>query len=182
MWGPLALLAFSACAEPVVGGDDDEIWTEEEMGGAGGSWASHGVGSTDAASGSAGGVDAGASTGCGPDEHFCGGVCTGNTPGTGCAQSASCDPCPAPEHGTPTCTATGTCEFTCNDGFNDVGGACQCASQCCSSADCSGGNVCSSGTCQPPPCYLQDCFESCLLSLKCGGFCIGNTCVCNPCQ
>ena len=113
---------------------------------------------------------------------FCGGVCAANTPGTGCWQSTSCEPCPTPEHGSPTCTEEGTCDFGCVDGYNLIDGQCLCASECCTSLDCSGGNVCAGGTCQPPPCYPLECLGTCFLSLQCGGLCFGTTCTCFPCQ
>jgi hypothetical protein len=180
----LALLALSACAQPATEGDD-----LGDADGEGEEWAPAPIGTVDAASASGAGAGGASSTGgsagsggCGPGKHFCGGLCAGNTPETGCSQSASCEPCPVPAHAAPACTETGSCDFTCLDDYHEVDGQCRCALECCSSLDCSGGLVCSGGTCQPPPCYALDCIETCVWSLKCGGICVGDTCTCFPCQ
>jgi hypothetical protein len=181
-WWSLALVTVS-CAQPATGGNDLEGWSDE-----GAEWTPAPIGSADGDSASASGAGGETSTGgdtsgggCGPGEHYCGGLCAGNTPVTGCWQSASCEPCAAPEHAVPTCTEEGACDFACIDDHHPVDGQCRCSLECCSSADCSGGYVCAGGTCQPPPCYNLDCIETCLWSLKCGGLCLGNTCTCFPC-
>ena len=116
---------------------------------------------------------------CGPDQHLCGGVCTGNTPGTGCLSSASCTPCPTTANGAPTCSAQGTCDVTCNSGYNKVGMQCQCAAQCCSAADCPSGQTCNGGVCETPtvPCDEQACFLQCFAQMQVGT-CVADICVC----
>ena len=185
----LALLTLSACAQSVTDAEDLEGWGGDVEGEDEEEWKPAPIGSSDAASASGSGTGGASSTGasagsggCGPGEHFCGGLCAGNTPATGCWQSASCESCNAPAHATPTCTDEGACDFACADDYHLVDGQCRCALECCTSLDCSGDNVCSGGTCQPPPCYNLDCIGSCLLSLQCGGLCFGDTCTCFPCQ
>jgi hypothetical protein len=132
------------------------------------------------------GNQGGSGGGCAPPKHECGGICTPNTPATGCYQSVSCNPCPpAPSFGTSVCTMDGLCDFTCQQPYVKQGSACGCASECCSSADCNGG-TCQNGTCTdppPPPCDMATCTSDCFLMCFPGfglGICdpITNTCLC----
>jgi hypothetical protein len=189
VWSALALLALSACAGPETAGDDlegwggggeEDEWNPAPIGSEGATSAS--ASATGGESGAGSGTGSPGSGGCGPGEHFCGGLCAGNTPETGCWQSASCESCTPPAHATSTCTEEGACDFACADDYHLVDGQCRCALECCTSLDCTGDNICSGGTCGPPPCYSLDCLGTCLLSLQCGGICLGDTCTCFPCQ
>ncbi len=127
---------------------------------------------TSSSSSSSGGGD------CGAMEHKCGGVCTGNTPQTGCYTSASCAACPSPANGTSTCTPNGTCDITCNFGFIKSGNACVCdpnAQQCCTNNDCNAGETCQNNQCIAPPCDQNLCIIQCFPGL---GICVGNVCTC----
>jgi hypothetical protein len=137
-------------------------------------------------SGNAGNQGGSGGSECAPPKHLCGGICTPNTPATGCYQSVSCNPCPpAPSFGTSVCTMDGLCDFTCQQPYVKQGSTCGCASECCSNADCNGG-TCQNGTCTdppPPPCDMATCTSDCFLMCFPGfglGICdpITNTCLC----
>ncbi|MEJ7729142.1 MAG: hypothetical protein WKG00_08000 [Polyangiaceae bacterium] len=156
----------------------------------GGSTASSSTASTggDGASGGAGsgpgGSGAGGSAPCPQGQHFCGGVCAGNTTQTGCVLSDRCAPCAAPVNGTSSCTAAGACDFTCGAGWMKSGAQCVCANECCSDSECSNGETCVSGTCTAPPptCDLAECIFECGLTTGCPGVCLGSACTClTPC-
>ena len=54
--------------------------------------------------------------------------------------------CTAPANATPTC-AGGTCGFACNPGFKPCNGACIPTANCCTNADCPGGQTCVANVC-----------------------------------
>lgn len=112
-------------------------------------------------------------------EHVCNGMCAGNTIQTGCFGDPTCTPCPpAPVNGTETCSAQGTCDFTCTNNYKKSGNACVCALACCADSDCPKGDTCSNGTCMAPPsCDMTLCIASCILQMKIG-ICVNNQCVC----
>lgn len=120
---------------------------------------------------------------CDADEHVCSGACAGNTIQTGCFGSASCAPCPAPPLlGTETCNANGQCDFTCPAGYNKVGSACACATQCCTQNDCGANQSCNGGMCvdlcDSTDCQNQ-CLAICVIQGKLGiGQCNGGNCNC----
>jgi len=156
------------------GGDGGQGNTGNTMqGGVGGSGdgGSGNTGNTGNNGGSGGSGASGASGGsggqmCPAGKHYCGGICVGNTPATGCFTSVTCDPCPAPPSGgTTVCDAAGMCDFTCSAPYMKQGNACVCSQQCCSNADCPNGGTCSGGVCmQPPPmCDANDCQAQCIL-------------------
>jgi hypothetical protein len=150
-----------------------------------GTGATGGVGSTGGSGSGPGGSGAGGAAPCPQGQHFCGGVCAGNTPQTGCFLSDSCAPCVAPANGTSTCAADGNCDFTCGAGWMKSGAQCACATECCSDNDCSGDDTCVGGTCTPPPptCDLAVCIFECGFSTGCPGICVGPTCTClTPCS
>ena len=122
---------------------------------------------------------------CPAGQHQCGGVCAGNTPETGCFGSNDCLSCTAPVNGTSTCTANGTCDFSCGASYTKVGNTCMCSFSCCSDADCSAGSACLGGSCSvaPPTCDPDDCTASCLVQCfiqgKFGiGACNNGACAC----
>jgi hypothetical protein len=128
-------------------------------------------GSTTASS-SSGGPD------CSAEQHLCGGVCTNNTPQTGCFTSVTCAPCASPPvNASSTCSADGKCDFSCTPGYMKSGNVCVCASECCSDADCGGGQVCQGNQCVAPPCDQAQCILDCFAQL-CVGLCVGDMCVC----
>jgi hypothetical protein len=60
-----------------------------------------------------------------PDAKMCGGLVVCPHPGVGCG-STGCEACPAaPLGGTAVCTAQGTCDFECDEGFTRVGTTCE---------------------------------------------------------
>jgi hypothetical protein len=109
--------------------------------------------------------------------HLCNGNCVGNTPQSGCYNSASCTSCPGVPNGTPTCTGDGFCDFTCTPPYQKSGNTCACLSQCCVDQDCSGPNTCQNGQCQ---CDGSLCQTQCMQML-CIGQCIANSCQCPIC-
>jgi hypothetical protein len=116
---------------------------------------------------------------CGASEHLCSGICTGNTPATGCFTSQTCSACGAVQNGSPYCTPQGFCDVSCNAGYQPTGYSCVCSSMCCKDTDCAAGQTCMSGTCSGGggTCDPFTCTASCILQMKIGT-CIGNTCVC----
>src|SRR5262249_27687878 len=92
-------------------------------GGAGGAISAGGAVSA-GGGGGAGGV--GGALVCGPLEHICNGLCTPNTPQTGCL-NVSCTPCPVPANGMAVCTLDGHCDFSCFFGYEKSGSNCICA-------------------------------------------------------
>jgi hypothetical protein len=141
---------------------------------------SSGSGSSSATSSSAASSGSGGSP-CDADEHLCGGICSGNTPQTGCFQSVTCAACAAPPiHGSVTCSSAGLCDFTCGAGYTKSGNSCVCANECCSDSDCGNGASCDGGVCgepPPPPCDDAACAFECGLYL-CVGICLGDICTC----
>ena len=114
---------------------------------------------------------------CNPPEHFCGGICVGNTAQTGCYGSSSCTPCTAVQNGTTTCTAAGVCDFTCALPYQKNGNQCVCPTACCVAADC-GGDACVGGVCQTP-CDDMLCEIACIASGYVMGICTDQyTCSC----
>ena len=115
---------------------------------------------------------------CDPPQHLCGGICTGNTPATGCYQSVSCTPCPTVTNGSATCDANGQCAAMCNSPYVANGNQCVCPSQCCTNADCSGNATCQNGTCvQQSTCDEGLCIFQCGLQSM-FGVCVNDMCVC----
>lgn len=125
-----------------------------------------------------GGVGGGGGGGpeCGANQHSCGGICTGNTPQTGCFTSSTCVACTPPQNGTAICSIDGECDFTCPAGYQQNGNACSCAQQCCSNADCPAGETCGGGVCSGPACDMNACIAQCII-MGCVGICMGD-CVC----
>ena len=172
--GVLVLAAAPGCAQ----GSDDDLGDPGGTGpGSGGSSGTGGPAAT-GAGGSAttggGGMGSGGSgSPCGAQEHMCGGICTGNTPESGCFSNTTCDPCTAPANGTATCTTTGLCDFECTAPYQKNGAACTCPSMCCSNAECTGGLQCMSGTCA--------CATECCSANDCASYqtCTGGSCACD---
>jgi hypothetical protein len=108
-------------------------------------------------------------------EHLCVGGCAGNTPESGCYQSATCAACPAPAGGTATCTASGACDFTCGPNTMKSGTKCVCTLACCSDADCQNGTGCLNNQCTA--CDPTTCIMFCLNQGKIGA-CNGVDCQC----
>ena len=80
-----------------------------------------------------GGRRDGGSTSCPSGEHACGTGCIAdlpNEPGNGCRLGCG-EGCVAPAMGTPSCSASGTCDFTCPTPFRREGDACVCAPSTC---------------------------------------------------
>ena len=113
---------------------------------------------------------------CNPPQHLCGGICSDNTPATGCYQSVSCTPCPTVINGTAICSAQGACAPSCNSPYVPSGNNCVCPQQCCNDNDCSGGATCENGSCVDP-CDEPLCIALCLIQGKVG-ICLANQCVC----
>ncbi|MFS8071404.1 MAG: hypothetical protein ACMG6S_33960 [Byssovorax sp.] len=125
--------------------------------------------------------------GCPAGQHQCGGICTGNTPQTGCFGSSNCLACPpAPVNGTASCAADGTCDFTCGASYTKQGGSCVCSFACCTNADCGAGSACVGGSCSAPQptCDQGACTAGCLASCLFGqgtpgiGICMNSACTC----
>jgi hypothetical protein len=114
--------------------------------------------------------DAG-STSCPAGQHACGGGCVDdlpNDPANGCRLGCG-EPCPTPSHGTASCTAGGTCDFTCTAPFRRVEDRCECAPRTCADVGamcgapddgcgraldcgtCPGGRACVEGRCACAP-------------------------------
>lgn len=77
--------------------------------------------------------DGGGTTTCDPGEHACGTGCIPdlpNEPMNGCRLGCG-EACVAPTMATATCTAGGTCDFTCPSPFRREGDACVCAPRTC---------------------------------------------------
>lgn len=170
--GVLVVAAAPGCAQ----GSDDDLGDPGGTGpGSGGASGPSGPTTTGgggaAPTGGMGG--AGAGSPCGAQEHMCGGICTGNTPASGCFGSNTCDPCQAPANGTATCTTTGLCDFECAAPYQKSGAACTCAQMCCSNAECTGGTTCMNGTCQ--------CATECCAASDCASYqtCSGGSCACD---
>jgi hypothetical protein len=68
------------------------------------------------------------------------------------------------------------CDFDCLSPYMKSGNSCACPTQCCSSADCSGGQTCEEGQCITP-CDELECILLCILQNK-FGMCTGGQCVC----
>ena len=143
-------------------------------------------GSTSSASSSA---STGSSMGCPVGQHQCGGVCTGNTPQTGCSGSLDCLACSPPANGTSSCTAAGACDFSCGASYTKQGNSCVCSYACCTDADCGAGSTCMGGSCStttgsgPGTCNSDDCTASCIFGCiiqgKIGvGNCTNGACAC----
>lgn len=123
-------------------------------------------------------------------QHFCGGICAGNTPQTGCYGSTTCTACDGnavPTGGILICNAQGACDFDCTTGYTKSGNQCVCQTQCCSDADCASGEVCMNGTCQGSTttgggsCDPNACTAGCLVMCFPGfgvGICLGGACQC----
>jgi hypothetical protein len=139
-----------------------------------GSTTSSGTGTATGAGG--GGGEGGGGNECGANQHSCGGICTGNTPQTGCFTSSTCTACTAPQNGSSICSIDGECDFTCAAGYQQNGNTCSCAQQCCSNADCPAGETCGGGVCSGPPCDMNACIAQCII-MGCVGVCMGD-CVC----
>ena len=194
------LLGFvGACATPTGpgfgAGGDDGLGGEGGNGGAstgnGGalmtsssssssSGSSSGGSSSSSSSGSASSSASSSSSGgpvCNAPDHLCSGVCTGNTPASGCFTSQVCSACAPVQNGSPMCTPQGFCDVSCNAGYQKNGYACICSSMCCSDANCPAGQTCSGGVCKAPPCDPAACTASCIFQGKIGT-CIAGMCIC----
>ncbi|MEM9691244.1 MAG: hypothetical protein AAGA56_01745 [Myxococcota bacterium] len=115
---------------------------------------------------------------CEAPDHLCGGICVGNTPDTGCTESADCLPCPTDPNGMAVCSDDGYCEIQCTAPFVDSGGMCECPTECCGDADCT------TGTCQPDGTCGGGSGGSCAPGsadfITCTGLCLLLMDVCNP--
>lgn len=114
--------------------------------------------------------DGGSSTTCDTGQHACGGGCIddlANDPANGCRLGCG-EACPAPPSGMVSCSAEGTCAFTCTPPFHPVGDSCECAPFTCEDMG---------WTCGAPD-------DGCGTPLDCGtcatGTCIDGTCACMP--
>ncbi len=121
---------------------------------------------------------------CGAGQHMCPTGCMGNTPETGCLQSATCAACPAVANGKTTCNAQGLCDVSCDSGYNKNGNTCVCPLSCCSNAECAAGQTCMGGTCSGSStssgggsCDQFACTAQCLLQNK-FGICGPSGCMC----
>lgn len=117
-----------------------------------------------------GGRRDGGSVDCDEGEHACGTGCIEdlpNEPGNGCRLGCG-EACVAPDDGTPSCTAGGTCDFTCPTPFRREGDACVCAPSTCELLDFE--------------CGAPD--DGCGTPLNCGdcggGACVMGRCGCAP--
>lgn len=126
------------------------------------------------------GAGAGGGLTCDAPEHWCGNVCAGNTPATGCYQSFTCFPCQAVAHGTPVCAPNGLCTAQCTPPYVKSGDQCVCPSECCSAGDCQPPATCSNGQCTGGgACDPFTCLFDCLQSGHANGTCDGQgNCIC----
>jgi hypothetical protein len=107
--------------------------------------------SSSSSAGNGGGPASSSSSGgpsCQPDEHLCGGLCTGNTVESGCSQSTDCAPCPTDPNGTTSCTTEGLCQLDCAMPYLRIGDTCDCATECCANSDCDVDEICEMGACK----------------------------------
>ncbi|MDQ3033589.1 MAG: hypothetical protein M3Y87_14310 [Myxococcota bacterium] len=114
--------------------------------------------------------DSGRPTTCGEGQHACGGGCIDdlpNEPENGCRLGCG-EPCDAPTSGTVSCSAAGTCDFTCTPPFRREGDDCVCAPRTCEEMG---------AMCGAPD-------DGCGMPLDCGscdgGSCIDGRCACTP--
>ncbi len=182
---------FVACATGTVDEDiNDATESTSTSSGATSGSGGMGTGGESATSSSSSSSSSSTTTGgggmgpmCNPPEHLCGGICVGNTVQTGCTNSVDCSPCVAPTaNGSVSCSGSGDCTTTCDQGYTQVGTECTCATECCSENDCSGSEICDqNGQCTNncsitnPPGFLA-CQAICaLLSMSCPG---NGSCTC----
>lgn len=163
----LVLISIPACAEGGGGGSGD----------AGPGGPRDGGGADSGPAGDAGpprdagpGRDSGPSVSCPAGQHACGGGCIddlANDPSNGCRLGCG-EPCPAPASGTVSCSASGTCDFTCTPPFRRVGDECACTPRTCEEMG---------AMCGAPD-------DGCGMPLDCGscggGSCIDGSCACTP--
>jgi hypothetical protein len=159
------------------GGNGGAAMTSSSSSGGGSSSSSSsggGSSSSSSASSSSGGPT------CGASEHLCSGICTGNTPATGCFTSQTCAKCGDVPNGAPICNAQGACDANCPAGYTKNGYACECQSACCVDKDCGSGNICTGGTCSTGGGGMCDDFFCALTCVVNGGFgaCAGGKCLC----
>ncbi len=192
-------LVCGACATGEAGGDED--------GGVTDGGAKDGALKTDGNGNCPTGKSGPTCSSCAGGFHKCGNDCRqdqANTPNVGCTQGCG-DPCPIPTHSTAKCTTQGTCDFTCDQGFESKGGgdggvgSCACPSgqmdcsgkcqQCCTNTDCPANVQCSNGTCAGCLPDYGDCNnnmgDGCETKLDsksncgaCGKSCCGSICGC----
>jgi hypothetical protein len=141
-----------------------------EGGGPGDGGRLDGGGGTDAPPGDAprtdGGRPDGGTVSCPTGQHACGTGCIAdlaNDPTNGCRLGCG-EACVAPTMGTPSCTAGGTCDFTCPSPFRRMGDGCVCMPMTCTDL----GFECGSPD------------DGCGTPLDCGG-CGAGTCVMGRC-
>ena len=77
----------------------------------------------DAPSDADGASDAGIT--CGSQQKKGGGVCVGNDPAVGCYAAGGCTAWAQPTNGTSACSSLGSCDFTCNSGYQPSAGQCE---------------------------------------------------------
>jgi hypothetical protein len=195
-WAALAIgvSLFVGCATGGGSGPDDEGdggngGAGNGMGGAGpgpgpGPGASSSSSSAQSSSSSSASASSGGGGMCGAGQHLCAGVCTPNTPESGCFQSPDCSPCPTTANGKATCNAQGLCDVSCNSGYDKSGNSCVCPQQCCSNAECASGQTCMGGACSGGGsggggggCDQFACTTQCLLQMK-FGVCGPSGCMC----
>lgn len=139
-----------------------------------------GAADSSASSGSNASGAGGGGAECNAPEHWCGGICVGNTEATGCYQSQSCESCPYVEFGTNKCTDDGWCDFDCETSYQKSGNQCVCTLECCTQADCPSNHDCTNGSCieQTPPCDDLLCTFDCIFQGYTAGICQNGLCVC----
>lgn len=136
--------------------------------------------------------------GCLFQQHKCNGVCTDNTPESGCFTSTTCDPCPMPAaNGVAICSSLGACDLQCDTGYQPNASKTACDAippppECCDDTDCvpPAFPICLNGYCQFPfgaVCDPARCNEFCQCAVNGGtpqstGQCMPNivtTCECS---
>ncbi len=190
------MLGFVGACATASGPDIDGLGGDDGIGGEGGTaGASNGTGgaamtSSSSSSGNASSSGSSSSSSasssssggpvCGASEHLCSGTCTGNTPASGCFTSQTCSECAAVQNGSPMCTPQGSCDVSCNAGYQKNGNACVCSSMCCKDTDCASGQTCMGGTCSGGggTCDSALCVVLCFAQGGKLGICSGNVCTC----
>jgi hypothetical protein len=154
-------------------------------GGVGGTGAGGAGGGTGGGTGGVPTGGGGGTTGCGTGEKKCGGVCVVPNPGIGC-NLTDCNACPQPPANSQWFCNSGTCDFTCLNGYVKQGQTCISTGQGgTSSGGAPGGGGTGGGGLCPAPCDPSDpqaqfvCFAFCAFSGG-AGLCVPgvNCCVC----
>lgn len=153
------VLAIGLLAAACASGTD----TGNSGGGGGSGGTATGTTGTGSTTGTPTGTSTGTTPNCGATQHLCGGICTDNTPESGCYGSSSCEPCPSPANGAAICSEAGVCDVTCNDPYVKSGSHCECPTECCIPDDCTDEDTeCVEGACVDL-CVKVNCIAKCLL-------------------